>query len=190
MEIHIIFKKIIIDNNNFSLSQWNLHTIHNICIKGLLAFTYPKSEHSLGFAASPCAWLSRQAVIPLDACCSQLSPALWHAQASPLLPRASGHGALGSASLSIDQAAWGVVSEHQTASHSFITATLLLGLASCSRLLPGSVSAAVHALPRHSLQPSLPRGRLLCDTAPSCVFLLLTAEVTGKSILFRCGCVF
>lgn len=167
-----------------------MHTIHTSCIKGLLAFTYPKFEHSLSFAASPSAWLSRQAVIPLNACCSQLSPALWHGQALPLLPRALGHRALSSASLSIDQAAWGVVSELQKASHSFITATLLLGLAFSKRLLHGSISAAVHALLRHSLQPSLPLGRLLCDTAPSCVFLLLTAEVTGKSILFRCGCIF
>lgn len=129
-------------------------------------------------------------MIPLNACCSQLSPALWHAQALPLLPRASGQRALGSASLSIDHAAWGVMSELQKASHSFIIATLLLGLASSKRLQLSSISAAVHAPPRHSLQPSLPPGRLLCDTAPSCVFLLLTAEVTGKSILFRCSCIF
>lgn len=129
-------------------------------------------------------------MIPINACCSQLPPALWHAQALPLLPRASGHQTLGSASLSIDHAAWGVVSELQKASHSFIVTTLLLGLAFSKRLLHSSISAAVHAQPRHSLQPSLPLGRLLCDTAPSCVFLLLTAEVTGKSILFKHGCIF
>lgn len=129
-------------------------------------------------------------MIALNACCSQLSPALWRAQALPLLPRASGHRAPHSASLSIDHAAWGATSELQKASHSFIIATLLLGLAFPNRLLHGSISAAVRALPRHSLQPSLPLGRLLCDTAPSCVFLLLTAEVTGKSILFRCACIF
>lgn len=122
---------------------------------------------------------------------AQLSPALWRVHALPLLPRAStGHRAPGSASLSIDHAAWGVVSELQKASHRFIIATLLLGLAFPSRLLHSSISAAVPALLRHSLQPSLPLGRLLCDTAPSCVFLLLTAEVTGKSILFRCGCIY
>jgi len=122
---------------------------------------------------------------------AQLSPALWCTHTLPLLLRASmGHHALCSASLSIDHAAWGVMSELQNASHSFIIATLLLGLAFSNQLLHSSISAAVHALLRHSLQPSLPLGRLLCDTAPSCVFLLLTAEVTGKSILFRCGCIY
>lgn len=122
---------------------------------------------------------------------AQLPPALWHVHALPLLPRAStGHHALGSASLSIDHTAWGVRSGLQKASHSFIIAMLLLGLAFSNQLLRNSISAAVHALPRHSLQPSLPLGHLLCDTAPSCVFLLLMAEVTGKSILLRCGCIY
>lgn len=122
---------------------------------------------------------------------AQLSPALWRAHTLLLLPRASaGHRALGSASLSIDHTAWGVVSELQKASHSFIIAVLLIGLPFSNRLLHSSISAAVRDLLRHSLQPSLPLGRLLCDTAPSCVFLLLMAEVTGKSILFRCGCIY
>lgn len=122
---------------------------------------------------------------------AQLSPSLCCAHALPLLPRAStGHRAPGNASLSIDHTAWGVVSELQKASHSFIIATLLLGLAFSNRLLHSSISAAVRALLRHSLLPSLPLGHLLCDTAPSCVFLLLMAEVTGKSILFRCSCIY
>lgn len=60
---------------------------------------------------------------------AQLPPALWHAHALPLLPRASTvHHALGSASLSVDHAAWGVMSELQKASsqlyHSDATAWL------------------------------------------------------------------
>lgn len=122
-------------------------------------------------------------MISLNAIVAQLSPALWYTHTLPLLPKAStGHHALGSTSLSTDHASWGVMSELQKPSHSFIIETLLLGLAFPNRLLHSSISAAVHALLRHSLQPSLPLGCLLCDTVPSCVFLLLMAEVTGKSI--------